>query len=481
MTIGLNNRSDVIGNCAAIASIDFSKALNMKRLASLYAILLLSFFFGAPVRAAEQPFVSAAVYGVKCDGTSDNLAPLLKAIAAQPETGGGRILLPPGICYFSDALNITKPIFLQGAIGSEFSTHGTVLKFAVDKSGIIVNRHNTLNSTTVANNTYPGAYETFISDLSIVSMGHTVAGSNGLWFRARASARNVLVQGFGSTGFKVVAELGGGVGREGNANSWFAENIRSYSNAGHGVEIEGCDSNAGTGINWDISGNGGYGILEHSCFGNTHIGHHLSGNTVGQIHTSGGSNKSIFLGIYTEGPGPLPSHIAAPAISIGGLHAAGFTATSNGLIIDGTTLPAGGMSWNSTNSGVLPVRYAQMGDPDTSLTTLFAFGSTADGPAGWRLRYDGSVYYYQHGLSGSRVALQFPGTGATMRAWAPGFPNGVVIGDVGSGARVTSGAGSPAGVVSGNPGDLYTNTSGGAGTTLYVKESGTGNTGWVAK
>ena len=44
------------------------------------------------------------------------------------------------------------------------------------------------------------------------------------------------------------------------------------------------------------------------------------------------------------------------------------------------------------------------------------------------------------------------------------------------------GAGDPNGVVSGYPGDLYTDGEGGVGTTLYVKESGAGtDTGWVAK
>lgn len=52
----------------------------------------------------------------------------------------------------------------------------------------------------------------------------------------------------------------------------------------------------------------------------------------------------------------------------------------------------------------------------------------------------------------------------------------------GSGAPTwTSGTGSPEGAVSASPGSLYTNESGGAGATLYVKESGTGSTGWVAK
>jgi hypothetical protein len=41
--------------------------------------------------------------------------------------------------------------------------------------------------------------------------------------------------------------------------------------------------------------------------------------------------------------------------------------------------------------------------------------------------------------------------------------------------------GSPEGVVTAGIGSLYTRTDGGAGTTLYIKESGTGNTGWVAK
>ena len=43
------------------------------------------------------------------------------------------------------------------------------------------------------------------------------------------------------------------------------------------------------------------------------------------------------------------------------------------------------------------------------------------------------------------------------------------------------GTGSPEGAVTANPGTMYLNQSGGASATLYVKETGTGNTGWVAK
>ena len=45
----------------------------------------------------------------------------------------------------------------------------------------------------------------------------------------------------------------------------------------------------------------------------------------------------------------------------------------------------------------------------------------------------------------------------------------------------SSGAGSPEGVVTAPVGSMFTRTDGGANTTLYVKESGVGNTGWIAK
>lgn len=48
-------------------------------------------------------------------------------------------------------------------------------------------------------------------------------------------------------------------------------------------------------------------------------------------------------------------------------------------------------------------------------------------------------------------------------------------------ATYNSGTGSPEGVVTATIGSIFTRTDGGAGTTLYVKESGSGNTGWVGK
>jgi hypothetical protein len=44
-----------------------------------------------------------------------------------------------------------------------------------------------------------------------------------------------------------------------------------------------------------------------------------------------------------------------------------------------------------------------------------------------------------------------------------------------------TGAGSPEGVVTADTGSIYLNRSGGASVTFYVKETGAGNTGWIAK
>jgi hypothetical protein len=44
-----------------------------------------------------------------------------------------------------------------------------------------------------------------------------------------------------------------------------------------------------------------------------------------------------------------------------------------------------------------------------------------------------------------------------------------------------SGTGSPESVLAAPVGSLYTRVNGGANTTLYVKESGSGTTGWIAK
>jgi hypothetical protein len=49
-----------------------------------------------------------------------------------------------------------------------------------------------------------------------------------------------------------------------------------------------------------------------------------------------------------------------------------------------------------------------------------------------------------------------------------------------TGVGISSGMGSPEGVIEGNPGDLYINRTG-VGPALYVKEKGNDEFGWAGK
>jgi hypothetical protein len=88
--------------------------------------------------------------------------------------------------------------------------------------------------------------------------------------------------------------------------------------------------------------------------------------------------------------------------------------------------------------------------------------------------------------SGAVDFLKADGTtvGMTWDAAAQAFvvsgSGGVRLGSA-SGPLVLPGSGTPEGAVSAPVGSLFLRTDGGAGTSLYVKQSGSGNTGWVGK
>jgi hypothetical protein len=70
---------------------------------------------------------------------------------------------------------------------------------------------------------------------------------------------------------------------------------------------------------------------------------------------------------------------------------------------------------------------------------------------------------------------------ATTELQATSAKGTIRLGTAGSNPVIIKGAGSPEGVEAAGPGSMYLNTSGGAGTTLYVKEGGVSTTGWAAK
>lgn len=92
---------------------------------------------------------------------------------------------------------------------------------------------------------------------------------------------------------------------------------------------------------------------------------------------------------------------------------------------------------------------------------------------------------------GGALLVNQDGTANNIAVFQSNKVNRAVIDNSGTGmfarlksgnAMISSGTGSPNGAVTGNVGDLFLRTDGGAGSTLWVKESGNGtNTGWAAK
>lgn len=77
--------------------------------------------------------------------------------------------------------------------------------------------------------------------------------------------------------------------------------------------------------------------------------------------------------------------------------------------------------------------------------------------------------------SAAAVALQLQRTGGYVRA-----ANGFRVGGTG-GPLQLQGTGTPEAAVTAPVGSTFQRTDGGAGTSFYVKESGSGNTGWIGK
>jgi hypothetical protein len=148
--------------------------------------------------------------------------------------------------------------------------------------------------------------------------------------------------------------------------------------------------------------------------------------------------------------------------------------------------------------------YAFLRDPDNNRTI---FNSPADGFINFRVNNVTQALFDPQGrlsiYTGNEVSpfatLDVVSKGSTTSTGAlyirnSSLSNLIYMSDAGdftvynevrlgapTGPLIKSGSGTPEGVVTAPIGSMFLRTNGGAGTTLYIKESGTGNTGWIGK
>ena len=131
------------------------------------------------------------------------------------------------------------------------------------------------------------------------------------------------------------------------------------------------------------------------------------------------------------------------------------------------------------------------GDSAGTQVAYIKFGKGS--PEGEVSAQPGSIYLNLNGGENTSFYTKTAGTGNTGWQALADFGTSVLpftnlyvttdikLGTSSSYAYVKIGSGSPEGVITAPPGSLYLNLNGGTNTTLYVKTSGTGNTGWTAK
>ena len=180
----------------------------------------------------------------------------------------------------------------------------------------------------------------------------------------------------------------------------------------------------------------------------------------------------------------------------------------NGTTLDfrtgGTGVTGGGMRWQVNGNGHLVTGADNAYDIGASGATrprnvyvgtnIFA-GNNVDatnftfsaGARGYINSPSNGVFGFYNASGTDFDRLQFGGTSASFVAWKRVLATFQArLADDSAFAGVQSlyirfGSGSPEGAVTAPVGAIYSRTDGGAGTSFYVKESGTGNTGWVAK
>lgn len=224
----------------------------------------------------------------------------------------------------------------------------------------------------------------------------------------------------------------------------------------------GASTSTGGAINLDNSGSTGAGIVVYST----------QASPSGRLIVARANNPTFAqTAIYAENAGT--GHALHAANTYSGSNgtgcAANFTSTNSGnstIFVSGVELTRGTVKVTHTGTGTDAAAACislDIAGNGTASQGIFIDATGTSGTTGdlMDLRNGGNQLFKLRSASGtiSRPELQL-GNGGPIWTFVP--------------------SGTPEGVVAGPPGSLCTVLTGGVGTTLYVKRSGTGNTGWFA-
>lgn len=162
---------------------------------------------------------------------------------------------------------------------------------------------------------------------------------------------------------------------------------------------------------------------------------------------------------------------------------------TSGIVVDDSNNMSSIGTISSTGRVTITNGYIRMSDffgiEDTNGNPVFTFVKVASATAHVQLVNGVATCTIRAGGSATNSPLRLEAKGSGDVYVGTGFD--LVVEDAKvfmsstSGPFIQSGSGTPESVVTAPIGSLFMRTDGGSSTTLYVKESGTGNTGWVGK
>lgn len=365
--------------------------------------------------------------------TYDCLPALRLAMGALP-AAGGRVRSPAGKFRFSDTINLKKMVVLDGEGTGEDGAAGTEWEFPNDRDWIVVNRSNTLGNG-IDPNPGPRADGSIIRGLLLSTATRGTAG-HGIRLRARASIYDCRIDKAGQDAINIVASWNGDAATIGNANNWRVSRVRLTGPGRHGLFIQGGDANAGLADAVDVEWAGGWGVYDSSFLGNTHDGHHASGNTLGAYKADNPNAHCVFTGCYSEQGQPKSDFMVGRHLILGGTHGAGCNVGDQSLWMHENFITPFWVVANNTvrdlSFGFVPgiggVSYGATGDQGYGLQ--FPFWHEEHGT--WEAR---------HSMLDARVAFELTTALTTLKdgnaaAIPPGnivFPNGFWVPDGASG------------------------------------------------
>lgn len=292
-------------------------------------------------------------------------------------------------------------------------------------------------------------------------------------FAERFRAKEIFIDGMGNHGLEVIASA-----------LMYVEDITVINNGADGFHV----SNT---FQVNVSINSG-GVIDTR--GNARHGFYIQGRLTGSVNDSA---SHLFGVIVSQSNGGDGIKLECRSSNFSAIYTE--NNTGNGLFL---TAAANGNKCHIVNGGITDsgagnVIFHEDVEQERSGFQFLEMSGTATG--GWKVNTGAGTYLgsttFRH-TSNSEFTLNAEGSGTDFtlnlrNAAATKRYNMDVEGDVraehgfkltaSSDVKIIHGTGNPEGNYIAAVSSLFLRTDGGSGTTLYVKETGTGNTGWVAK